>query len=57
MYCAGGGIVGCAAEKQCLFRACGEAVVLLGTVLTALTLHSQRCLCMQQYVKPLMVHT
>ena len=32
-------------------------VVPLGTVSAALTLHSQRCLCMQQYVEPLLVHT
>ena len=46
-----------AAEKQCLVRACGVAVVPLGTVLTALTLHSQRCLCMWWYMEPLLVHT
>ena len=47
--CAGagcGGNAGCAAEKQCLVGACSVAVVPLGTVLTALTLHSQRCLHM-----------
>ena len=40
MCCVGGGGAGCAAEKQCLVRACGVAVVPLGTVLTTLTLHS-----------------
>ena len=47
----------CATEKWCLVRACSVAVVPFGTVLTALTLHSQRCLCMQQYVEPLLLHT
>ena len=36
---------------------CSVAGVPLGTVLAALTLHSQRCLCMQRYVEPLLVHT
>ena len=45
MHGAGGGDAGCAAKKQWLDRACGVAVVPLGTVLAALTLHSQRCLC------------
>ena len=53
----GAGDAGCAAKKQWLDRACGVAVVPLGTVLAALTLHSQRCLCMRQYVEPLLVHT
>ena len=44
MCCVGGGNAGCAAEKWCLVRACSVAVVPLGTVLTALTLHSQRYL-------------
>ena len=57
MCCAGGGDAGCAAEKRCLVRACGVAVVPLGTVSTALTLCSQRCLNVQQYVEPLLVHT
>ena len=52
-----GGNVGCPAKKWYLVRACGVAVVPLGTVSTALTLHSQRCLCVQQYVEPLLVHT
>ena len=57
MCSAGGGNVGCAAEKWCLVGTCSVAVVPLGTVLTASTLHSQRCLCMWQYVEPLPVHT
>ena len=57
MHSAGGGNAGCATEKQCLVGACGVAVVPLGTVLTALTLSSRRCLCMWQYVEPLLVHT
>ena len=57
MCCAGCGSAGCAAQKQCLVRICGVAVVPLGTVLTTLALHSQRCLCMQQYVEPLLVCT
>ena len=40
MHCAGGSNAGCAAEKWCLVGACGVAVVPLGTVSTALTLHS-----------------
>ena len=48
---AGGGDAGCATKKQGLIRACGVAVVPLGTVSVALTLHSQRCLHMQQYVE------
>ena len=55
--CAGHGNAGCATEKQCLVRACGVAVGPLGTVSTSLTLHSQRCLHVQQYVEPLLVHT
>ena len=51
------GDTGCATEKWCLVRACGVAVVPLGTVLTTLTLCSQRCLHMWQYVEPLLVHT
>ena len=57
MCSVGGGNAGCATEKWCLVGACGVAVVPLGTVSTALTLHSCRCLCMQQYVEPLLVHT
>ena len=57
MHGAGGGNAGCPAEKQCLVRACSVAVVPLGTVSTALTLCSQRCLCVWQYVEPLLVHT
>ena len=45
MHGAGGGGAGCAAKKLWLDRACSVAVVPLGTVLAALTLHSQRCLC------------
>ena len=54
---AGGGDAGCAAMKWGLDRACSVAVVPLGTVLAALTLHSQRCLHVWQYVEPLLVHT
>ena len=54
---AGGGDAGCAAKKQCLAGTCGVAVVPLGTVSVALTLHSWRCLHAQQYVEPLLVHT
>ena len=57
MHGAGGGDAGCTTVKQCLVKACGVAVVPLGTVSTALTLHSQRCLHMWQYVEPLLVHT
>ena len=52
-----GGDAGCAAKKQWLDRACSVAVVPLGTVSAALTLHSWRCLHMWQYVEPLLVHT
>ena len=38
--CAGHGNAGCTAKKQCLVGACSVAFVPLGTVLTALTLHS-----------------
>ena len=55
MHGTDGGNAGCSALKWGL--ACSVAGVPLGTVLTALTLHSQRCLCMQQYVGPLLVHT
>ena len=48
---------GCTAKKHCQVGTCGVAVVPLGTVSTALTLHSQRCLHMQWYVEPLLVHT
>ena len=54
---AGGGDAGCTTEKWCLVGTCGVAVVPLGTVSAALTLHSQRCFCMQQYVEPLLVCT
>ena len=57
MHGAGGGDAGCAAKKWHLVRACDVAVVLLGTVLAALTLHSQRCLHAQWYVEPLQVCT
>ena len=57
MHGTGGGDAGCAAKKQWLDRACSVAVVPLGTVLAALILHSQRCLNVQQYVEPLLVHT
>ena len=55
--CMHGGDAACAAKKLCLVGACSVAVVPLGTVLAALTLHSQRCLHMWQYVEPLLVHT
>ena len=51
MHGVGGGNAGCATKKWCLVRACSVAVVPLGTVLAALTLHSQRCLHTQQYVE------
>ena len=54
---AGVGDAGCATKKWWLDRACGVAVVPLGTVSAALTLHSWRYLCMRQYVEPLLVHT
>ena len=54
---AGGGDAGCATKKQCLVRACSVAVVPLRTVLAALTLHSWRCLHVQWYVEPVLVHT
>ena len=57
MCCTGGDSTGCATEKQCLVRVCSVTVVPLETVLTALTLHSQRCLHIWQYVEPLLVHT
>ena len=57
MHGAGGGNAGCATKKWGLVRACGVAVVPLGTVLAALTLCSQRCLQVWQYVEPLLVHT
>ena len=57
MHGADGGDAGCATKKQWLDRTCGMAVVPLGTVSAALTLYSWRCLCMWQYVEPLLVHT
>ena len=57
MHGACAGNAGCAAMKQGLDRACSVAVVPFGTVSTALTLHSQRCLHAQQYVDPLLVCT
>ena len=57
MHGAGGGDVGCATKKRWLDRACGVAVVPLGTVSAALTLYSWRCLHMWQYVEPLLMHT
>ena len=56
MHGAGGGDAGCATKKRWLDRACSVAVVPLGTVSAALTLCSQRCLHMWQYVEPLLVH-
>ena len=55
MHGAGGGDAGCATKKWGL--SCGVAGVPLGTVSAALTLHSRRCLCMWQYVEPLLVRT
>ena len=57
IHAAGFGSAGCATEKQSLVGACSVAVVPLGTVLAALTLHSQRCLHVWLYVEPLLVHT
>ena len=57
MHGAGGGDAGCATKKQWLDRACGVAMVPLGTVSAALTLCSQTCLCMWWYVEPLLVST
>ena len=54
-WCRWGHGAGCATKKQWLDRACSVAAVPLGTVLAALTLCSWRCLCMQQYVEPLLV--
>ena len=56
MHGAGGDDAGCAAKKWWLDRACGVALVSLGTVSAALTLHSWRCLHVRQYVEPLLVH-
>ena len=56
MHGAGVGDAGCSTMKWGLDRACGVAVVPLGTVV-ALTLHSRRCLHMQWYVEPLLVCT
>ena len=55
MHGADGGDAGCSALKRGL--SCGVAGVPLGTVLDALTLHSQRCLHVQWYVEPLLVCT
>ena len=52
-----GGDAGCAAKKWWLDRACSVAVVPLGTVLAALTLHSWRCLHVRQCVELLLMHT
>ena len=57
MHGAGAGDAGCSAMKWGLNRACGVAVVPLGTVSAALTLHSWRCLHVQRYVEQLLVHT
>ena len=57
MHGAGGGDAGCSAIKWGLNRASSVAVVPLGTVLAALTLHSWRCLHVQWYMEPLLVHT
>ena len=52
---AGVGDAGCAGKKWWLDRACSVAVVPLGTVSAALTLHSWRCLHVCWYVEPLLV--
>ena len=57
MHGAVGSDAGCATKKRWLDRACSVAVVPLGTVSATLTLHSQRCLHVQQYVEPLLMHT
>ena len=57
MHGAGGSDAGHATKKWWLDRVCSVAVVTLGTVSAALTLHSWRCLHVQQYVEPLLVHT
>ena len=57
MHGVGGGNAGCATKKWHLVGACNVAAVPLGTVSAALTLHSQRCLHVQQYAEPLLVHT
>ena len=57
MHGAGEGDAGCATKKWWLDRACGVAVVPLGTVSAALTLCSQRCLHVWWYVEPLLVCT
>ena len=55
MHGAGVGDAGCSAKKRGL--ACSVAGVPLGTVSSALTLHSRRCLHVQRYVEPLLVRT
>ena len=57
MHGAGWDDAGCAAKKWGLVRACGVAVVPLGTMSVALTLHSLRYLRAWQYVEPLLVCT
>ena len=57
MHGAGRGNAGCTAKKQWLDRACSVAVMPLGTVSAALTPCSQRCLHVDQYMEPLLVHT
>ena len=57
MHGAGAGDAGCATKKWWLDRACGVAVVPLGTVSAALTLCLWRCLHVQWYVEPLLMHT
>ena len=55
MHGAGVGDAGCSTKKRGL--ACSVAGVPLGTVLSALTLCSRRCLHVRRYVEPLLVRT
>ena len=55
MHGAGVGDAGCSTKKWGL--ACNVAGVPLGTVLSALTLRSRRCLRVRRYVEPLLVRT
>ena len=57
IHSAGCGSAGCTTKKHCQVRTCSVAVVPLGTVSAALTMHSQRCLHMRWYMEPLLVPT